>query len=369
MQTNANWHTELQNRRQSIWQFTQEAGCDIVLVYSSREHPEPFRFLTNFVPALGDMWGIQIGPDAMTCVLNFHWELNEASQVSGLNDWHGYFDPYPFLFAYLSGLKPQRIAVLGMQRIPWQVYNWINETLDTELIPIDEHLNLLRRVKSPLEIELLRESVRITDLAFSDVRSLIKPGAKEAELAAAILYTFNKNNCESAFSPLVIGGIDADSAVIARKPRSRPLEDGDTLMIDIGAAYQGYQADVSRTFVLGKPNELQQNAWDTVRRAYDTVITLCRPGTLCNTLHKTAQKIIEEAGYTLDHRIGHGFGLATSFEWPSLDSETAELQPGNTLAIEPAVYRVGIGAMKLEDCVLITESGCEVMSKSERSIV
>jgi Xaa-Pro dipeptidase len=371
MQFPSDWHTELQKRRVKIWKVIQEAGCDIGLVYSSREHPEPFRYLTNFSPALGDMWGILYGPGEageMTCLLNFHWELNEARQVSGLNDWHGHFDPYPFLFDKLSGLKPRRIAVLGMSHIPWQVHAWLTATLGAELAAIDAPFNLLRRVKSPLEVEMLRESIRVTDLAIDESRPLIRPGATEMEISAAILYTFNKNQCESAFYPLVLGGVDADTAVIARKPRPRPLEDGDTVMIDIGAAYQGYQSDVARTFVIGKPSPLQQHAWDTVRRMHAAVIELCKPGVPCIQLHHTSQAIAESAGYSIAHRIGHGFGLATSFEWPALDTETAELQPGNTLAIEPALYKIGAGAMKLEDNVLITETGCEILSNCSREL-
>ena len=87
------WQQELTKRRSKIWSIIVNSNCDIGLIYSSREHPEPFRYLTNFVPTLGDMWGILVNQDQMTNVLNFHWELNEARQVSGLNDWHGYFDP------------------------------------------------------------------------------------------------------------------------------------------------------------------------------------------------------------------------------------------------------------------------------------
>lgn len=368
MQSPTDWHVELHKRRAKIWDIIQQAGCDIGLVYSSREHPAPFRYLTNFSPALGDMWAIQTGAQELTCVLNFHWELNEAAQVSGLADWHGHFDPLPFLQEKLAGLKPRRIAVLGMSRLPWQMHAWLGGTLRAELVDVDGAFNLLRRVKSPLEIGLLREAVRVTDLAIEEARSLVRPGVTEMEIAAAILYTFNRNGCDTAFYPMVMGGTDADTAVIARKARPRPLENGDTVMLDIGASYQGYQSDVGRTFVIGSPSALQQHAWDTVRRAHEAVIGLCKPGVPCIHLHQTAQKILSETGTTLYHRIGHGFGLATSFEWPSLDTETAELQPGNTLAIEPAVYLVGVGAMKLEDDVLITESGCEILSTCSREL-
>ncbi len=359
-----NWLSELKERRKKLWEITQKADCEIGLICSSREHPESFRYLTNFVPTLGDMWGIQTGPEDITCVLNFNWELNDAKQVSGLADWHGYFNPMPFLFDTISALKPARIAVLGLQRMPWPIHDWLIEAHKAELLPLDAEFEQLRRVKSPHEIELLREAVRVTDLAFSEVQPLIKPGVLELDLIASILHTFHKNGCEPSFFPVVIGGIDLDSAVIARKPRSRPLETGDTLMMDIGAAFQGYQADVSRTYFLGKTNQVQQSVWDVVHRAYDAVIELCKPGTPCNLLHQTAQAIVEEAGYSLGHRLGHGFGLSTSFEWPSLDTETDELKPGYTIAVEPAIYTVGAGAIKREDCILITENGCEVLSQS-----
>ena len=356
------WQSELKTRRKLVWDIIQEAKCDILLIYSSREYPESFRYLTNFVPVLGDMWAIQTGDDQLTCLLNFHWELNEARQVSGLTDWHGYFDPYPFLQERISSLKPSRLAVLGLDHIPWKVVQWISNTLGAELVPVDEQVNRLRRVKRPLEIQMLREAMRITKLAFSEIQPLLQPGISEIEIMAEVLHIFNKNGCEPSFYPGVIGGTDADSAVIARKPRPRLLEKGDTVMIDIGAAYQGYMADVTRTFFLGKPTALQLHVMDTVQRAHDAVIKLCRPGTPCLLLHQTAQSIIESAGYTLDHRIGHGFGLGTSFEWPNLIAETAELEPGHTIAIEPGIYRIGAGAIKIEDCILITETGCDLMS-------
>jgi Xaa-Pro aminopeptidase len=215
---------------------------------------------------------------------------------------------------------------------------------------------------------LLKEAARITDLALDEIREIARPGLTEKEISARIIYVFYREGAESAFAPLVMGGLDAETAVIARSVRSRPLEAEDTLMVDIGAACQGYQVDVARTMVLGKPNPQQQKIWDIILMAYDAVLHLARPGIPCCKLHETAQKIFQDAGYDLIHRIGHGFGLATSFEWPSLDSETALLQPGMTLAIEPGIYALGAGAMKLEDSIAITETGCEVLSKSSRKL-
>jgi D-alanyl-D-alanine dipeptidase len=120
--------------------------------------------------------------------------------------------------------------------------------------------------------------------------------------------------------------------------------------------------------VLGAPNAEQRRAWDVVRRAYDAVLALARPGVPCRELHRAGAQIIEDAGYHVAHRIGHGIGLATSFECPSLDSEHAPLEPGVTICIEPGVYAPGAGNMKLEDDLLITEDGCELLTRCDATL-
>ena len=365
------WEREFSNRFLSISSCTINMDCEALLVYASRDHPEPFRYLTNFVPVLGDMWAVASGPERenTSCFLNFNWELKEAARTSGITDWHGSFDPVPLVVEKIKQLDAKRIAVFGLQRIPWEAYQAISSACPgLELVDIQGEFNMLRRVKTPFEIRLLKKAAWITDLALDEIREIARPGLTEKEISARIMYVFYREGAESAFAPLVMGGLDAETAVIARPARARPLEAGDSVMVDIGAAYQGYQVDVSRTMVLGKPNPQQQKIWDVIIRAYDAVLQLARPGIPCCKLHETAQKIFQDAGYELIHRIGHGFGLATSFEWPSLDRETALLQPGMTLAIEPGIYTLGAGAMKLEDSIAITETGCEVLSNSSRKL-
>jgi Xaa-Pro aminopeptidase len=369
MVTSTDWGQELIKRRAEIWTAAQVEDCDLLLVYATREHAETFRYLTNFVPALGDMWGVMTGPEQMACFLNFHWELLEAGTRSGLPDWQGIFDPVPAVMSRVKDASPRRIAVLGLRRLPWVAYQLLSEEVPgIDLVDIGHHLDQIRRIKSPLEIALLKEGARITDLAFAEIRECVRPGISEDELAALVVYVFRREGAGLAFDPLVMGGLDRETAVIARSTRPRPLEQGDTLMIDIGAAFEGYQVDVSRTMVLGEPTALQHKIWDTILEVHETVVSMSRPGVPCVDLHHAAVGIINRAGFEFKHRIGHGFGLATSFEWPSLDSETAPLQPGMTIAIEPGIYEVGAGAMKLEDSLVITKAGCEVISTCSRAL-
>ena len=139
-------------------------------------------------------------------------------------------------------------------------------------------------------------------------------------------------------------------------------------MVDVGAALHGYQGDATRTFVLGTPSPTQLAAWDVVRRAYDAALELARPGVPCNELQRVATEIVEGAGFEVAHRIGHGIGLATSYEWPSLDTEEAPLEPRMTICIEPGVFAPGSGNMKLEDDLVITEGGCELLTRSDATL-
>ncbi len=363
MTVDTDWHRELSERRARLWRAAEERGCDLLLLYSSPQHVEPLRYITDFVPVLGDMWAAMTGPECVTCVLNFHWELREAEQRSGLGDWHGHFDPVPFLAEAVHGARPSRIGVVGMHRIPWVALEAVKAAVpEAELTDVGDILDEMRRIKSPLEIRLLRESAAIVAEAIAEVRSHLEPGLTENELIARILYVFNLRGAGSAFRPGVQAGVDADSAVIARAPRGRPIEPGDTVMMDIGAEHRGYMSDVARTFVVGEPNDLQRRVWRAVNAAYDAVMRTARPGVPCKELHRVAQAAIEDAGFRLIHRIGHGVGLGTSFEWPSLDTEEALLEPGMTFCVEPGIYEPGAGAMKIEDMVVVTEDGCELLS-------
>jgi Xaa-Pro aminopeptidase len=241
-----------------------------------------------------------------------------------------------------------------------------DELPDVELVDIGDELARLRRRKSRLETAALRAAAALSDRMLDTARAELRPGVTENELVARVTAIALSAGGDNAFDPAVIAG--TEEAIPIRRPTDRRLQAGDTVMVDLGAAVQGYQADATRTFVLGSTSQRQRDAWDVVRRAYEASLGLARPGIPCRELHRAAAEIIEGAGFTVAHRIGHGIGLATSFEWPSLDTEEAPLEPGITICIEPGVYARGIGNMKLEDDVLITDSGCELLTKSDQTL-
>jgi Xaa-Pro aminopeptidase len=360
------WEQELTARRSAFREIVTRHDCDLALIYGGWGHAEPFRYLTNFTPVLGDAYGIVIA-GTMACVLNFNWQLIEAREQSGIEAWHGVFDPLPTVIDLMKAAAPARIGVIGLHRLPFTIYSAIQAAFPSaSFVDLGGEVAVLRRHKSQLEIRLLQEAGRITDVAFDTIRAELRPGITEVEIAARLAYVMQQSGAGLSFEPTVVSG--NDHPIPIRMPTGRALQRGDSVMIDIGAMVQGYQADATRTFVLGDPNVDQQRVWEVILRAYDAVFARIRPGVPCCELHQAAIKVIENAGFRLAHRIGHGIGLATSFEYPSLDTETAPLEVGMTFCIEPGIYIRGAGNMKLEDDAVITENGFELLTRSERDL-
>jgi Xaa-Pro aminopeptidase len=337
---------ELVARREAFWALVEREGCEVGLVFGAHGHHEHFRYLTNFAPVLGDAWAVLTGPDEVACTLTFDWQFEEARERSGIERWGRELE-----------LQTGSVAVAGLERMAFTALP------DAELVDIGDEAAALRRHKSAAELELLREAARIADQAFAAVRDELW-GLTEHEVAARLTYEARRRGAEWAFPPGVTSG---PGAVGIRMPTARTIGAGDTVMIDIGPEVEGYQADATRTYLVGSPSAEQRRAWDAVRVAHEAALEQCRPGVPCRNVHAAAARVIEDAGYRLPHRIGHGIGLATSFEWPSLDVETAELQPGMTICVEPAVFVRGLGSFKLEDDLVITDDGHELLTRAPAS--
>jgi Xaa-Pro aminopeptidase len=359
------WSGELSARRLKFRRVLDAMGCDAGLVFGCDGHAQHFRYLTNFAPALGDSW--LFASEGIRCFLTFQWQILEAIGRSGIKRWDAAFDPVPLVVEALKEARPKRLGVAGIDRMPVGAWRALVEGVTgAELVDVGASFAMLRRRKSPFEVDRIREAARLTDAMLDAARSTIHEGVTESALAAQLSTIPVASGGRCAFETTVVSGINEPIPI--RLPTGRRIQRGDTVMIDLGAEVDGYQADATRTFVVGPPSKAQEKVWSVVTSAYEAAVELARPGVPCRDLHRAAARVIESAGYELAHRIGHGIGLATSYEWPSLDLEESPLEPGVTICIEPGVYTVGAGNMKLEDDVLITEDGCEMLTRSARGV-
>ena len=358
------WRSELDKRRAQFRRIVDEHGCDATIVFGAHGHAEQFRYLTNFAPALGDAWLLTHGDAEPLCVLDFDWQVEEARRRSGIDEWRSRFGAAPLVAELLAGVAPRRVAVAGLDRLPVTAWETVRSRLgELEVVDVGPELARLRRRKSALEVSLLREAGRLTDEALEVARADARLGISERELAARIGQALGP---EWSFTPTVVSG--NDDPIPIRDPTERRLSEGDSVMVDIGAAFNGYQADASRTFVLGNTNETQSRVWDAVQAAYDAALAEVRPGAACVAVQEAASAATEQAGFRLAHRIGHGIGLGTSFEWPDLAGDEEPLELGTTICIEPAIAAEGAGVMKLEDDLVVTEDSYELLTHSDRSL-
>jgi Xaa-Pro aminopeptidase len=153
-------------------------------------------------------------------------------------------------------------------------------------------------------------------------------------------------------------------------PSNRKLSRGDFVLLDFGAAFEGYNADTTRMAVIGEPSAKQREIHDVVLRAHDAAIAAVRAGITTGDVDRAARRVIDEAGYGAQffHRVGHGLGLDVH-EDPSLDpgSKTV-LETGMVFTIEPGIYVEGFGGVRIEDDVVVEDNGCRVLTQADRTL-
>lgn len=232
------------------------------------------------------------------------------------------------------------------------------------LLPSGGQVESLRVRKDDAEIGSIRTACRITREAIADVLEDLVPGVTEASVAARLEHRFREHGLEqAAFDTLVASG--ERSALIHARASARPIQEGEPLLIDCGATYLGYRADMSRTVTLGRPTARFEEVHQAVRDALDRVIEAVRPGASLGGLDAIARETL--AFYGLEgafvHGLGHGVGLEVHEEpWLS-PGEEGLLESGMVIAVEPGVYLEGWGGVRLEDTLLVTEQGCEVLTR------
>jgi Xaa-Pro aminopeptidase len=228
----------------------------------------------------------------------------------------------------------------------------------------------LRLVKDLEELGKIRQAAVIADAALNHLVSLIKTGVSERELAIEADYFMRKSGAEAEAFPTIIASGTRSSLPHAR-PTDRTLQKGDFVLIDLGARYQGYHSDMSRTFVLGSPTEEQRRVYEVVREAQQRALEAVGEKKRAVEVDEAARRVIGQAGWDkyFGHGTGHGLGLEVH-EGPRIGPKSEEeLRVGMVFTIEPAVYLSELGGVRIEDMVYLGENGPEVLTKFTRELL
>jgi Xaa-Pro dipeptidase len=330
----------------------------VSIAYLTGFHAEPFERLM----------ALAVRPDSATLIVPALEQQKAAAQVSDAQvvSWRDGEDAYGLVRDALSGcvkvgVEKEHLTVLAAEALAAR-------TGVREMLDLGPEIRKLRIKKNEREVESLQRAAGITDAAGEVVFGRLRPGQTELEVALILGTAIGELGGTLSFESLIQSG--PNSALPHMHPTGRQLSPGDFVLLDFGAAFEGYKADIARMGVVGEPTARHVEIHQLVLDAHDAAIAAVRAGVTTGEVDAAARRVIEAAGYgeQFFHRTGHGLGLE-EHEDPSLDpgSKTV-LEAGMVFTIEPGVYIPGWGGVRIEDDVLVEEDGCRVLTKAYRAL-
>ena len=330
----------------------------VTIAYLTGFHAEPHERLM----------ALAVRPDRTTLIVPAI-ERENADRVSdqaAVVAWRDGEDPYELVREALEdctrlGVEKEHLTVQAAEALGARAGA-------TELVDVAPEVRRLRRTKSSAELGRLERAAAITDAVLEVVMRQMRSGQSELEVALIIGAAIGAHGATLAFETLVQSG--PNSAVPHHHPSARLLQAGDLVLLDFGAAFEGYRADTTRMAVVGEPSARQLEIHGLVLQAHDTAIEAVRAGVTTGDVDAAARAVIAAAGLgdRFFHRIGHGLGLE-AHEDPSLDpGSVTVLEPGMVFTVEPGVYIPGWGGVRIEDDIVVEATGCRVLTKADRNL-
>ena len=287
-------------------------------------------------------------------------------EVLGINQFTGYF-------ARLN----DAIADFGVSTLGYEEYYLTvaelmgyEKNLNAKLVPFNKQINGFRGSKEAWELDLMLKAQAITDKAFSEVLTRIKPGMTELELQAELIYCMYKNGGTGlAFDPIVVSG--PNTSLPHGVAGDRVIQAGDFVTMDFGASYKGYCSDMTRTVAVGFATDEMKKVYEVVLKAQESAIAATKAGVPGKEIDAVARKVITDAGYgeNFGHGYGHSLGLEIH-EAPNTNTSNPDPMPvGAVCSAEPGIYLPGKFGVRIEDVVIIKEDGCEDITKSPKHLI
>jgi len=263
-------------------------------------------------------------------------------------------------------IKQLKLERLGFDSMDASVYLRLNEVLEgTELKTMSKLVWSLRKVKDEEELRFMKKAANMTSLGMKRAQEIIKPGLSERELASEIEYAMRREGSDGvAFDTIIASG--ARSAFPHGGCDDRKIAEGDMVVIDIGAKYRDYCADLTRTLFIGQPSPKQADLYNTVVSAQELALKQIKAAVRTSRVDAAARDFISGKGYGqyFVHGLGHGVGLEIH-EPPTLSPRSEEiLEVGNVVTVEPGIYIPGFGGVRMEDTVLVRKDRAQKLTEA-----
>ena len=326
-------------------------------------------YLTGFE---GDDSFLIVTPERMVLISDFRYEeqiANEAPWVELVLRSKGMAGEVAKVIGKLRlrtvGVQAESMTLLQRATLLGEIKN----PKKTKLVDISNIIVDLRHVKDAVEIDILQRAMDIAEGAFEALRGQIKIGMTENEIASLLVHEMRKRGAlNSSFDSIVAVG--ANGSLPHYRPGNVKLENHTSLLVDWGALAQGYCSDLTRVLFVGDISAKMEEIYKITLEAQLAAIAAIKPGKKARDIDKVARDIIGKAGYgkQFGHGLGHGIGrdIHETIAFNKLSKVT--LKPGMVLTVEPGIYLPGTGGVRIEDDILVTETGCRVMTKLPKSL-
>ena len=246
---------------------------------------------------------------------------------------------------------------------------WTKKFEGVALKPTDDPVDALRMIKTDQEVAKIRAACVLTDTFLERLLALARPGVTERALLWALEDMLREAGAKAAFAPIILSG--PRTARPHGDPSDRCLQAGDFITFDIGARLDGYCSDITRTVVLGKASERQREVYEQLLKAQVACIDSIKPGMAGKDIDGLARKVLDEKnlGQYFGHGLGHGLGALVHDSGRLSPIIEQKIEVGQVWTIEPGVYIEDFGGARIEDDIVMTETGCEVLTKFPKHLI
>jgi Xaa-Pro aminopeptidase len=337
-----------------------EAGADAFAVTNLTN----VRWCTGFTGSFG---ALVVGPDTATLITDSRYATQAPQQI---NDGGAPVDVVVSADLVAEGRRALADAgrvALEADDISWADQQRWADAVDAELVATHALITELRSVKDDAELARMAQAAAIVDDVLAEAQTMLVAGTPERQLAHALEDGMRARGASGpAYETIVASGPNA--ALPHARPGDRAFVDGDLVVIDAGSVVDAYRSDMTRTFVIGAADDTARKIHDLVTRAQAEGVATVRAGVEVGAVDKACRDLITDEGFgpEFGHGTGHGVGLDIH-ELPSVRrGNTAILQPGQVITVEPGIYLPGIGGVRVEDMVVVTDDGCRPLTQSPK---
>lgn len=271
-----------------------------------------------------------------------------------------------------SQLKEMDIQKLGFEQdhVTYSQYTTFKDTFEAELIPVDNMVEALRIIKTSDELDIMKKAAKIADDAFEHIQAYIKPGVREIDISNELEFFMRKQGATSSSFDIIIAS-GKRSALPHGVASDKKIQAGELVTMDYGALYQGYCSDITRTVAVGEISEQLHSIYHVVLEAQLRGVTAIKSGITGKDADAATRDYIKEKGYGdyFGHSTGHGLGLEVH-EAPSLSFRSEKpLETGMVVTVEPGIYIPEVGGCRIEDDVVVTETGNERLTLAPKELI